>query len=283
MPGQDSNAMMARLIDRSYLEIVPVPGIEDRLDALAPGAYVAVTCSPTKGVEQTLQLVELLAPRQLQLVPHVAARMVRDRVHLQDVLQRLEQLGISSLFVPGGDAAEPLGTYRDALQLLRAMAELGHGFEDVGIAAHPEGHPKAGEAQLLQALLDKQPFATYLVTQMCFDAASIIGWLRGLRAAGVTLPAWVGLPGVADHARLFNLSVRIGVGQSAKLLLRQKGMLRKMIGLKPYQPDDLLDGLAPHLGERDIDIPGFHLFSFNDIDRTERWRRATLARYRRAA
>ncbi|MSQ99075.1 MAG: 5,10-methylenetetrahydrofolate reductase, partial [Xanthomonadales bacterium] len=156
-------------------------------------------------------------------------------------------------------------------------------FKHIGVAAYPEGHPLISEGQLQQLLLEKQVYANYLVTQMCFAPAALIHWLQKMRKAGVTLPAWLGLPGVADRARLFKLSMRIGVGQSAKILLKQKGLLRRMMGIRPYRPDELLQGLAPHLGESGIGIPGFHLFSFNDIERTEQWRRDTLASYGAAA
>ncbi len=57
-----------------------------------------------------------------------------------------------------------------------------------------------------------------------------------------------------------------------------------MIGFKPYQPDELLEGSGcPTWVITAIGIPGFHLFSFNDIEHTERWRCETLARYRQAA
>jgi len=274
---------MASLLGRSYLEVVPLPGIAERLMQLPDRAYVAVTCSPTKGVDATLDLVEALAERRLRLIPHIAARMVRDRHHLQDVLQRLRQAEIDSIFVPGGDAPSPIGMYAGSLDLLRAMAEIGHNFKHIGVAAHPEGHPLISESQLQQLLLEKQVYANYLVTQMCFDPVVLICWLQKMRNAGVTLPAWIGLPGVADRTRLFKLSTRIGVGQSARILLKQKGLLKRMLGIRPYRPDELLKGLAPHLGEGGIDVPGFHLFSFNDIERTEQWRCDALAQYRPTA
>jgi len=288
MSSQQVNMMtnsevMAGLLESSYLEIVPLPGIAERLMQLPDQAYVAITCSPTKGVDATLDLVDALAKRHLRLVPHIAARMVRDRQHLDDVLQRLRQAGIESVFVPGGDAPSPLGRYSGSLDLLRAMAETGHAFKHIGVAAHPEGHPLISERQLLQLLLEKQAYANYLVTQMCFDPLVLIRWLIKMREAGVTLPAWIGLPGVADRARLFKLSTRIGVGQSARILLKQKGLLRRMLGIRPYRPDELLKGLLPHLSDSGMGIPGFHLFSFNDIERTEQWRREALAHYRRKA
>ena len=41
------------------------------------------------------------------------------------------------------------------------------------------------------------------------------------------------------------------------------------------QPDELLQGLQPQLGNPDLLIDGFHIFSFNAVERTERWRMET--------
>ena len=279
-PSLHKDRLLAGLIDQAYLEVIPTSTILDRLLHLPRHSYVAITCSPAHGVEPTLELVERLRAlpdeRRLKLVPHIAARMVRDRGHLREILARLDALQVESIFVPGGDAPRPAGDYDCSLDLLRDMAEIGHAIEDVGIAAHPEGHPLIGDAELLRLLQEKQPLATYLVTQMCFDSTALIAWLLRAREAGVSLPAWIGLPGVAEISKLISLSLRIGVGQSVRVLKKQKGLLRKMVSSRPYQPDDLLAGIQRHLGTPGLNIPGFHLFSFNDVERTEQWRQATL-------
>jgi methylenetetrahydrofolate reductase (NADPH) len=205
---------------------------------------------------------------------------VRDKGHLREILARLDEARVESVFVPGGDAPEPVGDYNCALDLLRDIADIGHRFQHVGVAAHPEGHPLVAEADLLRLLKEKQKYANYLVTQMCFDPGLLIGWLRSVRKAGITLPAWFGLPGVADIPKLIALSLRIGVGQSVKVLSKQKGLVRKMFSSRPYQPDELLAGMRPYLDDPQLDIPGFHLFSFNDVERTERWRVETLKNLR---
>jgi len=275
----NSNKHMARLLEQAYLEVIPTRTIMDRLVHIPRHCYVAITCSPTNGLEPTLELMEHLRAlpdeRQLKLIPHIAARMIRDKGHLREILARLEAAKVESIFVPGGDAPKPVGQYDDSLQVLRDMAEIGHNIEDVGIAAYPEGHPMVSDRELLWFLKEKQAFSTYLVTQMCFDPQTLVSWLKDIRKAGITLPAWIGLPGVADMSKLIALSFRIGVGQSLKLLKKQKGLLRKMIGTKPYEPDDLLEGLKPHLDDPQLIVPGFHLFSFNDVERTEKWRAKT--------
>jgi methylenetetrahydrofolate reductase (NADPH) len=278
---------LAEMMDQAYLEVIPTKTIVERLIHLPRHSYLAITCSPDKGVGPTLDMVDELRAlpeeRRLKLVPHVAARVVRDKGHLREILARLDEAGVNSVFVPGGDAAEPAGDYGCALDLLRDIADIGHRFEHVGVAAHPEGHPLIDDAELLRILREKQKYSNYLVTQMCFDPGSMINWLRTIRRDGITLPAWFGLPGVADIPRLIALSMRIGVGQSIRVLKNQRGLFRKMMSAKPYQPDDLLAGLQPYLDDPVLDIPGFHLFSFNDVERTERWRVETLKQLNGAA
>ena len=56
---------LVRIVREAYMELFPTASIEDRLDALEPGAYVAVTCSPSKGVDETLQMTTRLSERCL--------------------------------------------------------------------------------------------------------------------------------------------------------------------------------------------------------------------------
>ena len=44
-------------VKEAYMEIFPTPTIESKLDVLEPNSYVAVTCSPSKGVDVTLDMV----------------------------------------------------------------------------------------------------------------------------------------------------------------------------------------------------------------------------------
>lgn len=279
MNNNSNKQVLGQLLEQAYLEVIPSRTIMDRLIHIPRHCYVAITCSPTHGLEPTLDLVEKLRAlpdeRQLKLIPHIAARMVRDKGQLREILDRLDAARVESIFVPAGDAPEPLGEYGDSLKVLQDMAEIGHDIEDVGVAAYPEGHPMISDRELMRFLKEKQEFSTYLVTQMCFDPQTLVNWLKDIRKEGVTMPAWIGLPGVADMSKLISLSFRIGVGQSLKLLKKQKGLLKKIVSAKPYQPDDLLEGLRPHLDNPVINVDGFHLYSFNDVERTEKWRAKT--------
>jgi len=272
----NANKTLADMLNGAYMEVIPTPSILEHLVHIPRPHRVGISCSPKHGVEPTLRLVEemkaLPEDKRLSVIPHISARMVRNREHLREILGRLDAADVKTVFIPGGDRREPLGDYSDSLQLLQDMSGMDHSVKDIGIAGYPERHPLINDQDLSWYLQQKQQYATYIVTQMCFDARTIIDWLKNLRRAGITLPVRIGLPGVANVSRLLTLSLQIGVGQSLRQLKKQKGLLGKLVGTKPYQPDHLLDGLRPYLPEADLNISGFHLYSFNDVERTENWR-----------
>ena len=283
MNDASNKKIVASLLDGAYLEVIPTPSIMDQLVHIRRHHRVGISCSPAHGVEPTLRLAENLRAlpeeHQLKVIPHIAARMIRNKAHLREILARLDDIHVETVFIPAGDRHEPVGTYSDSLEVLQDMADIGHNIKDVGVAAYPEKHPLISDQDLIWFLKEKQRYATYLVTQMCFDTKTIVNWLEGIREAGVTLPARIGLPGVANMGRLMTLSLQIGVGQSLKHIKKQKGRLQKVFSRKPYQPDDLLEGLRPHLGNQELLISGFHLFSFNDVERTENWRAEAFKKF----
>ena len=268
---------LASSVHEAYMEIFPTDSIEEKLDVLEPNAYVAVTCSPSKGVEVTLDMSERIAARGFKVVPHIAAKMVRDKTHLREIMTRLNDMPIMSLFVPGGDATKPAGDYETALDLLRDIADFDHRFEDIGVAGHPEGHPSVSDEVLLQELIRKQEYSNYLVTQMCFDADIIGSWIRHIRDAGVTLPVWLGLPSVSSRSTLMKTSLRIGVGNSLRYLKNHSRTAARLMMSKDYRPDDLLHELAPYLADSELDIRGHHIYCFNQVEKAEQWRREFLA------
>jgi methylenetetrahydrofolate reductase (NADPH) len=260
-------------------EIVPLKGVEQQLAYLPADAVVTVTSSPTRGLDPTLALAALLVQRDgRRVVPHIAARMVRDRAHLNDVLGQLTELYIDEVFVVAGDASEPAGPFASAVDLLRAMAERGHGFR-VGITGYPESHAFIADETTIQAMFDKEPFASYIVSQICFDPAVTARWIAAVRARGTHLPIFIGIPGAIALARLMRVSLRVGIGDSLAFLRKQSRTAAKLAG--GYRPDQLVDGLAPMVTDPDMHIAGWHLFTFNSIRNTEAWRQRLLARYAR--
>ena len=271
------DALRARL-EKPCFEIIPLKGVENKLGSIPPGSDVAITCSPDKGIPATLDLTRKLSDHGFNLIPHIAARMVCDEAHLRDILAQLDDLGVHQVFVVGGDAEKPAGRFDSSLQLLESMSNIDHGITTVGIGGYPEGHPLIDNRTLLTFLREKQRFAFYMVTQMCFDPEVIIQWLLEIRADGVELPVHIGVPGVGERAKLLQIALKIGVGQSARFLKSNLGLVGRMMAPGGYSPDELLLALAPCFDTPPYTVEGVHFYTFNQIDSTEKWRTEMLAR-----
>jgi methylenetetrahydrofolate reductase (NADPH) len=264
-------------LERPRYEVLPLDGVEEQVLAHVPREVkVTVTASPAKGLDATLELSERLAAHGYQVVPHLSARLVRDEAHLVEVIARLTAAGVVDAFVPAGDAREP-GRFPSAASLLSAMGDLRGGFMELGITGYPESHHVISDETTIQAMFEKAPMATYIVSQICFDAQTIQTWIARVRARGTDLPIWVGLPGIVDNARLLRISMRIGLGQSARFLRAHRAWLRRLL-THTFTPDPLLRRLGPIYGDREANVGGFHFYTFNELERTERWRRASIER-----
>lgn len=258
---------------------MPLDGIERAVLQHVPRELtVTVTSSPTRGVEATIALAERLAAHGYRIVPHLAARLIASPAQLEAVLARLEALGLREAFVVAGDLREPTGPFQDAAALLAAMGKVGHRLEEIGITGYPESHAFISDETTIQAMFDKGPYATYIVSQICFDAEVIGGWIKRVRDRGVKLPIYVGLPGPVDPARLLRLSTRIGLGESARFLRGHGSWIGRLMRPRAYRPEVLIERLAPHLERPDNAVAGLHLFTFNEVARLEAWRRRELGR-----
>ena len=259
-------------LQKSYMEIIPVPGIEDKLDFLPSDMYLAVTCSPTKGVDETLELSEKLISKGFKVTPHIASKCVSGEKHLEAIIKKLDELGIESIFVPGGDRPEPIGDFTNALDLLKALKKLGHNLNKIGMAAHPEGHPDVSDEILMEALEEKKDLADFIVTQMCFDAEILNDWMNQIHKKGIELPVWVGLPGVIERGRLLKTSLRIGVGDSLRFLRKKSQVATELMKSSIYNPDDLVRDITEQIDINDSKLAGYHIYCFNQIETTEKWR-----------
>ena len=133
----------------------------------------------------------------------------------------------------------------------------------------------------IQAMWDKRRYATYIVSQICFQAKAIVGWVDRVRRRGVELPVLVGMPGPVDVQRLMRVMMKVGGPEAARFVGRHRGLAVRLGTPGAYRPDRLLAGVAPALGEPARRVSGLHLFTFNEVATTERWRQEMLERFER--
>lgn len=259
-------------------EVIPLDGICDSaLEHVPTDVTLTVTASPVKGMEPTLDLTKRLSAHGYRVVPHVAARLVRDGDHLTEILGRLDGSGVREIFLVAGDAPEAAGEFEGAVSLLRAVSGMEHSIEEIGVGGYPEGHPIIPEEDAALSLQEKAAYASRVVSQICFSPEVIEVWVGGMRERGITLPLYVGIPAPVSNRKLLRVSSRIGLGESARFLRKHGNLLLRMFLPGGYSPDALLNGLRPAVEDARNDIRGFHIYTFNELGGIEAWRQRLIA------
>jgi methylenetetrahydrofolate reductase (NADPH) len=271
------------LLRNARYEVIPTATIEAKVLASVPrDVTVTVTASPTKGLDATLDLAVSLAGAGYRVVPHVSARLVRDRDHLSEIVTRLAAAGIVDVFVPAGDAEQPAGRYEGSLPLLADLTAIGSPFASVGITGYPETHPSIDDDITVQAMWDKRVHATNIVSNLCFDAKAIRTWLQRIRRRGVDLPVHLGLAGPVETTKLLAMAGKIGVGESTRFLTNHVSWFMRLAKPGGYSPERLLTQITSATSADD-NIAGLHLFTFNQVAETEAWRQGLLSVARSSA
>ncbi len=276
----EAKAHRIGLTENFTIELVPMKSLEGARAHLPAGATLSVTCSPAKGIEETQRLTEEFLAEGFDPIPHFSARMVRDYDHAVELAAWCKRLGLSRIFLVGGDA-DPPGGYFDAVKFLGDFLTTDHGLTAIGVTAYPDHHAFISDEKLHEALHAKQALLAeagvdgWCSTQMCFDAEVIEDWIRAERAAGLTMPIHLGVSGVVDKTKLMTMGVRIGLGQSLGYLKKNRAAITKMMTSSSYDPNDLLMPLSE--ANLELGVDGVHMYTFNQIEATEAWRAETLS------
>ena len=211
---------------------------------------VSVTASPAKAIEATVDAARSTSRRAgFRAIPHLSARMIRDRAHLADLLDAARAGRVTRAFVVGGDAHEP-GDFRDGLSLLRAMDELGHPFSQLGCPAYPQGHPDIpGPRSCRRSATRRRTWSTSRRSWASTPRRSRPG-SAARRAEGFAPSIVIGVPGVADPQKLLTIAARIGVADARQFLDQEPALrhrARRSGGF--YKPTRFVEGVAPLLAD----------------------------------
>jgi methylenetetrahydrofolate reductase (NADPH) len=257
------------LLEAVRFEVIPAPDVEERVCRALTGGTVTITTSARYGLERTVAVATRLAAEGFDAVPHLAAGLVRSRAELHELLGRLHEAHVREVFVVGGDVRSRARPYHDAGELIADVVGASARPQRIGIAGYPEGQPAIDDALLTAALRAKAPHAGSITTQMCFNHAAITRWAERLKEDGVELPVYVGAPGSVHTLKLMEIALRIGVGDSMKYLRGNRGVAARLLrGRGAFRCDDLVERVV---NRAPANVKGFHLFTFNAIERTVDW------------
>ena len=127
----------------------------------------------------------------------------------------------------------------------------------IGIAGHPDGSPDISDSNLEKAMIEKKPYADYIVTQWLLDAESIAKFI-----SKQTLPVHVGITGPLKISSLLKFANIVGTKNSINFL--KSNVTKALDLLKPRDPNDIIEKLKGTTNN-------FHIYTFGGLKETNKW------------
>ncbi len=176
------------------------------LETLAP-SYVSVTYGAGGTTRERTHdiVVDILRTTTMTAMAHLTCA-AHTRAELVEIVTRYRDAGIENVLCLGGDPPAdldlPPGELAYAVELVELVRDIGD--FSVGVAAHPEPHPKSpsreSDRYWTARKLEKADFA---ITQFFFEAEHYFDLVAGLRANGVDKPV---LPGIMPATNLRSIT-----------------------------------------------------------------------------
>lgn len=262
------------------IEVMPrtAEKVESFRDHLPTGTRVYIAHIEGTPIEDMVATAKRIGAEGFDVMPHFPARIIKDKPTLQAWVAAYKDVGVQQGLLLAGGVAQPAGDFATSMQLLESSAF--DGFKRLHVAGHPEGNkdidPDGSDRMVMEAARWKSAFAERtdaqmaMATQFCFEAQPVIDWVNRLAAEGVKLPVHIGIAGPAKLQTLIKFAIACGVGPSLRVLQKRAMDVTKL--LLPYEPTEVLEGLAAHKAAN----PGFgieqvHFFPLGGIKTNAQW------------
>ena len=184
------------------------------------------------------------------------------RADIRGILTDYRAESVENILALGGDPpkdGDAPSDYRYSSELVEDVRSFG-GF-CVGVAAHPELHPRSADrATDRRHLADKLRVADFAITQFFFDADHYLGMMDDLAALGVDKPVLPGIMPISNLGQVARMAHMSGADVPAWVVERMEKAgddldEAERIGV------DIATELSARLLERGA--PGLHLYVLN--------------------
>ena len=232
------------------------------LSPLAP-SFVSVTYGAGGSTRERTREVVTWVRKETDITPmaHLTCQGHR-RSEIKEILDNYADAGVENILALGGDVpldgeVQP-SDYTFASDLLDDV--LADGRFSVGVAAHPELHPRspdrATDRRYLAAKLGSSDFA---ITQFFFEVDVYVRMVDELRALGVDKPVLPGIMPVTNKSQILRMAAMSGAAFPDWLAQRLEAF---------EDPEDIRRvgvQAATELGQALLDAgaPGLHFYTLN--------------------
>ncbi|HEX5945022.1 MAG TPA: methylenetetrahydrofolate reductase [Acidimicrobiales bacterium] len=237
------------------------------LAALQP-SFVSVTYGAGGSTRDRTRdiVVQINNDQAFPAMPHLTCSgHTRDQIGR--LLDEYADAGIHNILAlagdPPADGSEAVGDFTYATELVELVREHPGDF-CIGVAAHPELHPRsAGDRPAdRRHLADKLAIADFAIAQFFFDADDFLRMVDELDALGSTTPILPGImpPGATPLSGLKRMAGMNGSVIPTALLDRLEAAADDLEARR-----DIAVEVATELSQRLLDagVPGLHLYPLN--------------------
>ena len=234
------------------------------LEPLAP-SFVSVTYGAGGSTrDKTREIVEHIhRDTSMVVMPHLTC-VAHTRAEVVDIVAGYRDAGLANILAlagdpPAGEGPPAASDFRYALELVELVREVGE--FSVGVAAHPEGHPRSPDRPSdRRHLAAKMAVADFAITQFFFAADDYFAMVDDLAALGVHTPVIPGVIPVTNLAQVERFAALAGAAFPAWLADR--------LGAAADRPDEVRRigvEVACALTQELLDrgAPGIHFYTLN--------------------
>ena len=246
------------------------------LDELHP-SFVSVTYGAGGSTRERTRDVVINIEQQVGITAMAHLTCVgHSRDQLTTLLDEYQAAGVQNILALAGDAPpdDPDAVERGDLHRAIELVELVRAAGDfsIGVAAHPEGHPRSPDLYSdRRHLADKLNAADFAITQFFFEPQPYLRLVEGLSAFGCDKPVVPGIMPVTNLGQVTRFAELAGAAFPAHLAARFEALADDPEGVRALGVE-----LAVDLCQRLLDegVPGLHFYTLNRSTATREIARA---------
>ena len=212
-------------------DLVPVNTIASVFEEVNRGhadyGVVPIENSTDGRIVDTLDMFTRLPLRicgEVQLAVHHNLLSRSARSEITEILDHYRDANVENIMALGGDVPNDLADVRPSdYTYANELVDHVHAYDffSVGVAAHPEGHPRSPDrATDRRRLADKLRYADFAITQFFFDADHYVQLVNELSALGVDKPVLPGIMPVTNKGQIVRMARMSGTALPDWLLDR---------------------------------------------------------------
>jgi methylenetetrahydrofolate reductase (NADPH) len=232
------------------------------LEPLRP-AFVSVTYGAGGSTRSRTHEIVTWVRRETEITPmaHLACQG-HTRAEVAEILDQYEANDVENILALGGDApTKPQDTrpsdYRYASELVAEVKARGN--FSIGVAAHPEVHPRSPDRATDRAVLAaKLREADFAITQFFFEVEHYVRLVEEMHERGVDKPILPGIMPVTNKASIARMAQLSGAALPPRLVARLDEVDDADVQkLGVEYATELCQGLL------EAGAPGLHFFTLN--------------------